>query len=212
MGTFAGEVKGKFVDVRFGLSGKVSAVKVQNGDVVKKWDLLASLDRKVLQAELDRQLADFEKTRADFEVFNQKNPNPQSDLDKYLKVGKQADLNASVKEVELSKMRLDMCDLVSPVDGVVIDDGGIVSGLFITPSNSPLKIFDVESLYFEFEVEQKDVKEFAEEKEISINFEELGDYAGKTKKVYADGKKFIVKVLMDKKDNLLPGMKGNAKV
>lgn len=212
MGTFAGEVKGKFVDVRFGLSGKVSSVNVQSGDVVKKWDPLASLDRKILQTELDRQLADFEKTRAEFEVFNQKNPNPQSDLDKYLKSGKQADLNASVKEVELSKMRLDMCDLVSPIDGVIVDDGGLVPGLFITPSNSPLKIFDVESLYFEFEVEQKDVKEFAEEKEISINFEELGDYAGKTKKVYADGKKFIVKVLMDKKDNLLPGMKGNAKV
>lgn len=212
MSSFVGEVKGKFVDVRFGLSGKVSGVQVQNGDVVKKWDPLASLDRKILQTELDRQLADFEKTRSEFEVFNQKNPNPQSDLDKYLKVGKQADLNASVKEVELSKMRLDMCDLVSPIDGVIVDDGGLVPGLFITPSNSPLKIFDVESLYFEFEVEQKDVKEFAEEKEISINFEELGDYAGKTKKVYADGKKFIVKVLMDKKDNLLPGMKGNAKV
>ncbi len=212
MANFAGEIKGKFIDVRFGLSGKVSSVKVQTGDIVEKWALLASLDRKVLQAELDRELADFEKTRAEFEVFNQKNPNPQSDLDKYLKAGKQADLNASVKEVELSKMKLDMCDLVSPVGGTVIDDGGITPGLFVTPSNSPLKILDRDSIYFEFEVEQKDIKDFSEEKEINIDVEGLGDLKGKTKKVYSDGKKFLVRVDLEKLEGLLPGMKGIAKV
>ena len=211
MSTFEGIVKGNVIDVRFALSGKVSRVSARTGDVVKKWDLIASLDRKILQTELDRQLADFEKVRADFEVFNQKNPNPQTELDKYLKSGKQADLNASVKDVELAKAKLDMADMLSPVNGVVLDDGGITAGLYITPSNSPVKIVDTESYYFEFEIDQKEVEKFTKSLDCSIEINSI-KINGKTKPVTSDGKKFVVMVDLENKDNLLLGMKGKATI
>lgn len=206
---FDGEIKGNIIDVRFALSGKVSRVGARTGDVVKKWDLVASLDRKILQTELDSQLADFEKTRADFEVFNQKNPNPQTELDKYLKTGKQADLNGSVKEVEIAKAKLDMTDLFSPVDGVVIDDGGIVVGLYTTPSNSPVKILDTNSFYFEFEIEQKEISDFNNTRECEIKIEGISEnIKGKTNPVIGDGKGFLVRVDIENKNELLLGMKG----
>ncbi|MBU1127146.1 HlyD family secretion protein, partial [Patescibacteria group bacterium] len=103
---FKGNVSAKIIEVRFALSGKTSKILKKTGDTVRKGELLASLDKGILQTNLDRQLADYEKTRADFEIFNLKNPQISDDLSKYLKTEKQAQLNASVKEVELAKIRL----------------------------------------------------------------------------------------------------------
>ena len=69
---FKGEVKARIVETRFALSGKITGVSKHTGDTVKKWNLIASLDRKILQMELDRQLSDFEKVRADWDGFTQK--------------------------------------------------------------------------------------------------------------------------------------------
>ncbi|PIQ70389.1 hypothetical protein COV89_00755, partial [Candidatus Shapirobacteria bacterium CG11_big_fil_rev_8_21_14_0_20_40_12] len=57
---FTGEIKARIIEVRFGLSGKVATVAKKAGDSVQKGNLLAALDRKILQTELDKQLADFE--------------------------------------------------------------------------------------------------------------------------------------------------------
>src|SRR3989344_1706265 len=131
---FNGEGKARIVEARFALSGKVTFVAKHTGDNVKKGELLASLDRKILQTELDSELADFEKVRADFEIFNLKAGEPTDAISQYLKKEKQAQLNVSVKEVELAKARLDQADLFSPVAGVVLDDSAIVTGLYITPA------------------------------------------------------------------------------
>lgn len=211
MSEYQGIVKGKIVEVRFALSGKITKVNKTIGDHVNKMDLIASLDRKILQAELDRQLADFEKTRAEFEIFNQKNPNPLSDLDKYLKTGKQADLNASVKDVEISKAKLDQCDLISPIDGIVIDDGNITEGTFITPSNSPVSILDTDSLYFEFEILQSDLQNFSDPIAVTLNIDGFTEQMqGTTLSAFSDGKKLTVKVKLNKNPKLLLGLKGKA--
>lgn len=211
MSEYQGIVKGKIVEVRFALSGKITKVNKTIGDHVNKMDLIASLDRKILQAELDRQLADFEKTRAEFEIFNQKNPNPLSDLDKYLKTGKQADLNASVKDVEISKAKLDQCDLISPIEGIVIDDGNITEGTFITPSNSPVSILDTDSLYFEFEILQSDLQNFSDPIAVTLNIDGFTEQMqGTTLPAFSDGKKLTVKVKLNKNPKLLLGLKGKA--
>jgi len=155
--SFKGKVGARIVEVRFAISGKTSKVAKVVGDLVKKGELLASLDRNILQTQLDRELADFRKVRGDFEVFNQKNPNPTTELDNYLKTQKQAQLDASVKMVEIAKARLDKSDLFSPVDGVVFDDSNIVSGINITPASGIIKIVDSGSYFFEMEIEQEDI-------------------------------------------------------
>lgn len=166
------------------------------------------MDRKILQTELDRQLGDFEKVRADFEAYAQKNAEPQNDLDKYLKAGKQAQLNVSVKEVELAKAKLDMADLLSPVDGIMLEDSGIVVGQYITPASSSLKIIDTASYYFEFEIDQKDVTEFLESKKCKVEIEGLKkNIEAETRPVFSSGKKFTVNVPI-KDSSVFLGMKG----
>lgn len=208
MASYAGVIKARVIEVKFALAGKIASVNKFVGDRVNKWDLLASLDRKVLQTELDRQLADFEKVRADFEIFNQKNPNPIEAVDKYLKTEKQAALNASVKDVEIAKSKLDMVDLLSPVNGIIIDDGGIVPGLNITPSGNLVKVIDEDSFYFEFKIEEKDVTFFLVSQKAEVEI--MGKkFTGATKTVIHDGKSFTVRMPLTGHDGLVIGITGS---
>lgn len=209
MASYEGIIKARVVEVRFAVAGKIVGVHKVVGERVGKWELIASLDRKMLQMELDRQLADFEKVRADFEIFNQNNPNPESAIDKYLKTEKQALLNASVKDVELAKARLDQCDLFSPVEGIILDDSGIVIGINVTPAGSAIKIIDTSSYFFEFEIEQKDIPFFSEVKEGKVEFPGIGmEMVGRTGGIIADGKNFYVRVLIPDSRGLLLGLNG----
>jgi len=203
-----GEIKARVIEIRFALSGKISNVSKHTGDNVKKQDLLASLDRKILQTELDQQLADYEKVRADWDGFTKKYPDPQDD-NKYTKAEKQAALNASVKQVELSKAKLDQVNLFSPVDGIVFDDNGIVPGLYITPASGSVKIIDTGSYFFEFEIIQKEVFNFMESKKCKIKIDGMkGEIESETSPVFSDGKKFIVKANIPSPKDILVGMKG----
>jgi multidrug resistance efflux pump len=211
MASFDGVIKARIVEVRFAVAGKIVGVRKLVGDRVTKWELIASLDRKMLQTELDSQLADFERVRAEFEIFNQKNPDPQSAIDKYLKTEKQAALNISVKDVELAKARLDQCDLFSPVEGIILDDSGIVVGINTTPAGGAIKIIDSSSYFFEFEIEQKDIPFFSESKETKVELPGIGmEVVGKTSLVIPDGKKFFVRVPIMDNRGLLLGLNGKA--
>lgn len=207
-----GVLKVRIVEVRFAGSGKISSVSKHNGDSVKKGEPVASLDRSMLQMELDGQLADYEKVRADFEIFAQKFPDPQDPIGKYLKTEKQAELNASVKDVELAKAKLDQCTLFSPVDGKVVDDSAIVPGLYITPAGSSVKIADSSSFYAEVKINPKDIRDFQKPRPATVKIEDLKlELKGETSPAYSDGKNFFVKIPVSG-DGLLPGLSVKAEI
>ena len=215
--TYRGEVKAKIVEVRFSMSGMVSYISKKTGDIVSKGNVLASLDKKVLQQELDSELLDYEKVRADFEAYGLKTGEPTDDLGKFLKKQKQASLDLSVKSVELAKARLDQVNLFSPVTGVVIDDSDIVAGVYVSPASSPFIILDTSSFYFEFEIDQVDLLKFKEPVNMEISLPGIEEkYLGKTKAIlpYSGKKpgKFIVVVTLEKMDGLMMGMLGEAKL
>jgi multidrug resistance efflux pump len=141
-----GKITADVIEARFAYAGKVAGVNKKPGDTVKIGDLLATLDRKQQQTVLDKELADYEKVRAEFEIFALNNPNPDDDLTKYKKTEVQATLNASVKAVELAKFSLDEADLKSPVNGIVIDNNGMRSGMYITPGSYAFKIIDTDTI------------------------------------------------------------------
>lgn len=199
-------IKARIVEVRFASSGKVSKVNKFSGENVNKGELLAVLDRSTHQAYLDRQLADYEKVRADFEIFSTAHPNPIAAIDNFLKTQKQASLNSSVKEVEVAKLVLDQCDLFSPVNGTILEDSAIVPGIYITPANASYKIIDNDSFYAEAEIEEKDIKKFSEIVEVIVTIESLGfSQKYQDTKVYSDGKKFFIKVPVPNSKGLLLG-------
>jgi len=208
---FKGEIKGKIVEVRFALAGKVIRLAKKAGEMVRKGELLASLEKKIFQTELDRQLADYEKTRAEFEIFNLQKGEPKDDLTKYLKAEKQAQLNASVKEVELAKARLDQTDLFSPVEGVILDDSNLVPEIYITPASYSFKILERESLWFEAEISQEDISFFGQPRQGEVDIFGIGKQPVISGPVFADGNRFFLRLELPNKEGILLGMKGEGR-
>ena len=194
------------IEARFAYSGKVAGVYKKPGDKVKRGEMLASLDRTLLQKELDRQLADYEKTRAGFEIFGKQHPNPGDDLTKYAQKIEQAQLDVSVKEVEIAKLRLDQADLVSPVNGIVMDDGGNRPGLNVSPASNAFLVMDMDSMRLVIEVPVESWGEFDAEREVKVK---IGGkkITGKTRGVIPDGKQVKVEISLAETAALLPGMK-----
>ncbi len=207
--TYPGEVKALIIDLRFALSGKVGQISVKTGEIVKKGQLLAGLDKKLFQIQLDRQLADYEKARAEFDMFNLQKGEPQDDLTKLLKTQKQALLNASVKEVELAKEKLDQHDLVSPIEGIILDDSGLVPGVYITPSSNPIKILNTTSFFFEIKISQNDLEKFSQSLKAKVSIAGIKeDILFETKPVLADEKGFWVRASFENSSGLYLGQKG----
>ena len=200
---YPGMIVSRTIEVRFAFSGRLASVRKHVGDSVKQGELLASLDRKFLQAELDRQLADYEIQRAEFETANKTTPSQ--------KVIQQARLNAAVKEVELSKAKLDQVDLFSPVSGTVIDDGGNVLGLNVTPSSNQFTITEVSDLAFRFEIRSQDVFRFAASQELIITIGKQ-DLKATTGTVLPIKSKFYIQAAIPEASGILPGMAGVARI
>jgi len=209
---FKGKVKAKIVELRFATSGKLANLFKKRGDFVKKGELIASLDKKLLQIELDRQLGDYEKKRAEFEIFNLQKGEPQDDVTKYLKTIKQAELNVSVKEVELAKARLDQADLFSPVEGIIIDDSSLVAGIYITPASSPIKVLEVSSYYFEIAIDQTSLEKFLTPRAMKIKVAGLDKvFSGNSKQIVSSPDlKLRVEIEVKEVEGLIMGLEGEA--
>jgi multidrug resistance efflux pump len=213
--SFKGQVTAKQIEVRFAFSGKVAKVHKNPGDKVKAGERLATLGTKMLQAELDKELADYERARAEFEIFKLKSPAAATDFEKYEKTRKQALLDAAVKQVELAKYRLDRTQLSSPVAGIVLDNSGLRPGMFITPGSYGFEILDINSLHLRLEVSWGEIGRFPEGAEVKMKIEgREEEIAGKALPLlpYLKKGKGLVRIKLQVTDGLWPGMEGEVKV
>lgn len=157
---FEGQVVAQVLELRFASSGKLVALNKKLGDFVSRSEIIAVLDKKLLQLELDQKLADHM-------VIRNK------------KVLVQTDLDASVRDVELAKYKLDQTDLYAPCNGQIIDLGGNIIGLNVTPSANAIKIIKNE-LIFRVKIKPEEVHLFNNPSaELPIDFPKIG------KKVFA---------------------------
>jgi len=131
--------EGKVV-MRFYQGGTVVWMGVKKRDVVKKGQVLAKLDDKLNNIDLEIDLANYRRARAEFEEVARKLPNPGNEEEKGEKEIAQAKLDVTVKKVERQKYEKEKLALISPVDGEVVDDSDLVVGMNITPSGFPIVI------------------------------------------------------------------------
>lgn len=202
--SFPGKVVADIIEIRFPFSGKVSAVNKHPGDKVKLWEWLAALDKKQLQTELDKELADYERARAHFDAASE---SQKQDL--------QLSLNVSVKNVELAKMRLDQTDLISPVGGLVVDNGGLRVGLNVTPAGNSIEVLDRDSLKFEFAISQNDLEKFLTPQKVLISFFKgaKDDVEAETiVPILGQSGKFKISAKLPNSDFILPGLEGEASI
>ena len=142
-------VSNALISLRFAESGKLNFLKCHPGQIVKRGDLLASLDPKPIQTQLDIELADFRRTRAEFDQLTRQIPIAKTEDEKTKKEIAQSKLDVSVKTVEKYKLQLDDLNLYSPADAVIINSDGLLEGINITPSGFPIILAPLDSAVFE---------------------------------------------------------------
>ncbi len=153
----------KSVELKFQASGKLAWVGVKEGDTVKAYQALATLDSREVQKNLEKALRDYSSERNDFEqtwrvTYDGKKPNDAfNDTVKRILEKNQWDLEKAVLDVELKHLALEFATLATPISGIVTHIDTPVAGVNITPATAVFAIADPSSLVFEANVDETDV-------------------------------------------------------
>lgn len=208
------------ITLRFQTSGKLVWVGVKEGDAVKKYQSIASLDQREIKSRLNKYLNSYMKTRWDFEQTkdNYKDTIVIDSVKRILEKS-QFDLNNSVLDVEIQNLALEFANLWTPIDGVVTRVESPKAGVNITPAQAEFDIVNPNTIYFLATADQNDVIKLKDNMPGNITLDAFSEAttSGNIKfisfvpKSDEAGTVYKVKVVLN--DNKLPlriGMTGDA--
>lgn len=162
----SGEIQtDKEVTLQFQTSGKLAWIGVKEGDKVKQWQAIASLDVRELEKKLKKELNDYLKERWDFEGDRETYHVSTDDLDKYtltnavrrLLEKNQFDLENTVWDVEIAHLAVELATIISPIAGIVTKAEAPNAGVNVTPATSRITISSPDEVYFEANVDENDI-------------------------------------------------------
>ena len=161
------------VDLKFQTSGLLSWVGVQEGDKVKKWQAIASLDQKSLKKSLEKKMLaymnerwDFEQTQDDYQ--EEKDNRLVDDAIKRILEKAQFDLESSVLNYEISDLTVKLATIVSPIEGIVTHIDNPVAGINITPASAVFTIADPNQMKFIANIDEVDIGRIKEGQKVKI--------------------------------------------
>jgi RND family efflux transporter MFP subunit len=174
---------GEKIALQFQTSGRLAWVGVKEGDRVKKWQSIASLDTRELRKNLDKKLNDFLDSRWD---YDQTKANYQSaatgDWNIYLsdsitRIAQQSQfgLNKTIIDVELANLAIELSTIISPIDGVITHIDQPIPGVNITPAGARFEVVNPETLYLHGLVDQQDVVKLSVGKKVEMIFDPFPD-------------------------------------
>jgi RND family efflux transporter MFP subunit len=163
--TLSGEIDAdEKASLKFQTSGRLSWVGVKEGDQVKKYQVIASLDQRDLKNRMQKYLNTYSSDRLAFEQTKDDYWNKQFDLSQSVRESaertlkdSQYDLNNSVLDVELQSLSLEYANLWSPIDGIVTHIDTPFSGINVTPAGSEFQVVNPNTIYLSVTAEQSDV-------------------------------------------------------
>lgn len=172
--------------LRFQTSGRLTWIGVREGDLVKKYQTVATLDQREIKSKLDKYLNTYMKTRWDFEQTKDdyKDSIISTEIKRILDKS-QFDLNNSVIDVEIQNLSIELANLWSPIEGIVTRVEAPFSGVNITPTQAEIDIVNPGTIYFSALADQNDVAVIKENTSGSIVFDSFPDtdVSGKIKSI-----------------------------
>jgi len=197
------------VNLQFQTSGRLSWVGVKDGDHVKKYQTIATLDVRELQKRLQQDLNTFSKSRIDLDQARADNKDLAltdaitRSLDKT-----QLTLNNTILDVELQDISLQYSRLTTPIDGVVTSVESPYPGVNIIPSSAQFEVINPKTMYFSALADQTEVTQLKEDQQGDLNLDSYGDekIKGVIKKISfvpksgETGTVYTVKFIPEKKD------------
>jgi HlyD family secretion protein len=129
--TIAGRVDAKEkARLRFVAGGKIVYLGAKEGDEVKKWQTIATIDRAALQKQLQQNLNSYMKERYDFENVRDDIKDRVLETEEQRSVAKdQYDLENQVLNVEIQSIAIANTSLTAPFTGVLTVSPTAVTGV-----------------------------------------------------------------------------------
>lgn len=148
------------VDLKFIAPSRLAWVGVKEGDTVKKWQGIASVDTRTLQKQLEQDLNTFNKAfRNHDQVLDDNDYYGDSGVSSELKrvfENSNFDLNSAVATVEIRDLAIKMSSIYSPFAGIVtrVDQPNAGVNIGVT---DVFQVVNPNTLYFAAEVDELDV-------------------------------------------------------
>lgn len=182
--TLSGNIEAdEHVFLRFQTSGLLTWVGVKEGDWVKKYQTLASLDQRDVQKRLQKYLNSYQKTRWDYDqtvedsqikyiggLSEDARREALRVLDKA-----QFDLNNAVIDVELQDLARQYSYLNTPIEGLVVRIDSPFSGVNITPAGAEIEVINPSTIYFSVTADQTEVIKLKEGLSAQISLDSYPD-------------------------------------
>lgn len=140
------------VDLAFETSGKIVGINFTEGSRVKKGDLLAKINDKPMQAQLEKLEAQLKMTEA--KEFRQRSLLDRDAISQESYDQVQTDVQTIKADINLIKARISETELRAPFDGE-IGLRYISEGSFTTPSTKIARLIKIKPLKIEFSIPEK---------------------------------------------------------
>jgi RND family efflux transporter MFP subunit len=142
----------------FQTAGKLSWVGVSEGDIVRKGQAIASLDKTQLQATLKKYLNTYERERTEFnDTSDSADDVTLTETVERIKKRAQVDLDQTVIDVELQNEALRLATLYTPIAGIVTRANPLYAGTNVGPTSASYEIVNPDTVYFSADVNEIDV-------------------------------------------------------
>jgi membrane fusion protein (multidrug efflux system) len=168
------------VDLSFETSGKIVSIKFTEGTRVKKGDLLAKINDKPLQAQLEKLLA--QQKLAEAKEFRQRSLLDRDAISKESYDQIVTELQTIQADINLIRARISETELHAPFDGI-IGLRYLSEGFYANSSTKIAKLIKISPLKLEFSIPEQ----YADEIKIGfpVSFKVVGSNKVYTAKVYA---------------------------
>ena len=162
-------------NLKFLAGGLITYLGPKEGDAVKKWQTLASVDSRQLQKTLDQKLNLYSIQRATFDqtVDDNNNSVPDGDLGNTLKrilEKNQYQLQNAVTDVEYMDLSVKLSRLSSPIDGILVQSPIETANVQVSAADTWV-IVDPSSLYFSADLDETDLKRVIVGQKAKINLD-----------------------------------------
>jgi membrane fusion protein (multidrug efflux system) len=140
------------VDLSFETSGKIVNINFKEGTRVRKGDLLAKINDRPLQAQLQRLLV--EKKLAEEKEFRQRSLLDKDAISQESYDQIQTELQTTEADINLIRARISETELRAPFDGI-IGLRYLSEGAYATPSTKIARLIKISPIKIEFSIPEK---------------------------------------------------------
>ena len=198
------------VNMSFAAGGKLVYLGAKEGDWVKKWQTIATIDTRDLKNTLDKTLNLYMNERLDTEEQDENNQDRVLENADWRDVKQQQNtLENTVLDVEAVQVAISNRVMTAPFAGILVSAPTNVTGV-VLPLTAAFELVNPETLIVRAQVDESDIASVRQDQEVTLNFDAFSDeditsYVEKIaykSTVTSGGTVFIVEVPLSGIDNL----------